>query len=113
MTAKTTTPMTMATAIFRTGDKRDAGVAGLNKSSSVSVWLESSPYSRSSFSSSMVEWRRKVVVKECGRVVRINVRADMEIIYYTMVAAVPSLGVALLVADHGSVMAPRTNARPP
>jgi hypothetical protein len=37
----------------------------------------------------------------------------MEVIYYTMVAAVPSLGVALLVADHGSVMAPRTNARPP
>lgn len=55
MTAKTTTPITMAAAIFRTGESRDASVAGLNNSSSVSVWLESSPYSRSSFSSFMVE----------------------------------------------------------
>jgi len=112
VTAKTTTPMMIAVVILRTGDKREVVVAGLNNSSSVSVWLESSPYSRSSFSSSMVDWRRKVV-KSVGASSGSNVWADMETLYYTMVPAVPSLGVALLVADHGSVMAPRTNARPP
>lgn len=45
----------------------------------------------------------------------LNVWENLEIIYDMIAIAVPSLGVALLVADHGSVMAItslRTNARP-
>jgi len=115
VTVKTTTPMIMAAAILRTGDRRDAAVAGLNNSSSVSVWLESSPYSRSSFSSSMVEWQAQGSSKRVwARPSGFNVpgRHGGNILY-AWSQAVPSLGVALLVADHGSVMYPRTDARPP